>query len=257
MEKKRVLIVDDAPVTLTQVRRQLEEAGYAVEIATNGLEGMGVVRSRIVDLIITDIVMPVMDGVDFYNELQKDATTARIPVMIITDSVVVQESFKTLGVNEFVAKPIDGRDLLRRVEWLLNLSNHRKKFGKVIVVGNDITTQRQMQLILESSGFTVQRSDTGMESLTMTVKMVPDLFLIDVLLQDMPAKEVIKSLRSFIKLQAMKIIIFTQFDPENISDINLIEQLKESKNACMDVGANKYIGRFSRTTFADSLQEFL
>ncbi len=257
MEKKRILIVDDAPVTITQIRRQLEEAGYIVSIAANGLEGMSVVSTYNVDLIITDIVMPVMDGVDFYKELKKNERTQSIPVMVITDSVVIKESFQALGVNEFIAKPIDGRDLLQRVQWLLDLSARQKKYGKVVIVGNDITNQRQMQVILEGMGFTVQRASNGMESLTMTVKMVPDLFLIDVLLQDLPAKEVIRALRSFIKLKGMKIILYTQFDPEGISDINLIEQLKESKNNCMEAGADKYIGRFSRTTFAETLQEFL
>jgi CheY-like chemotaxis protein len=121
MEKKRILIVDDAPVTITQIRRQLEEAGYIVSIAANGLEGMSVVSTYNVDLIITDIVMPVMDGVDFYKELKKNERTQSIPVMVITDSVVIKESFQALGVNEFIAKPIDGRDLLQRVQWLLDL----------------------------------------------------------------------------------------------------------------------------------------
>jgi CheY-like chemotaxis protein len=257
MNPKRILIVDDAPVTVMQIRRQLEESGYAVEMATNGVEGLAVIKTRPVDLIITDIVMPVMDGIDFFQALKKDPSSAYLPVIVITDSYVIQESFRSLGVNDFISKPVDGENLISRVEDLLKLSLSRNRYGKILVVCNDAGVLKEIKNTLAIAGFDVKAENAGADSITTALKIIPNIILIDILLNDVTAKEVVKAVRCFFKLKSSKILLYTQFDPEDISDINLMEQLKDSKNACLEEGATKYIGRFSRTTFFDSLKEFI
>ncbi|MBF0531918.1 MAG: response regulator [Candidatus Omnitrophica bacterium] len=253
---KKILLVDDAPVTVTMIKRQLDNAGYDVVTANNGQEGLKIVANTPVDLIITDIYMPVMDGVDFYRELQKNSRTAKIPVIVITDSVVIQESFRALGVNDFIAKPTEGKDILEKVERLLSLIGSIQYDAKVLIAGNDRATLKEMALLLEHTGFNVTIAPNGMEALTLAVKLVPRFFIVDILIHDLPAKEIIRAMQCFIKLKSMKILTYTQFSPEEISDINLVNQLKDAKDACLEAGASKYLGRFSRSTFIENMPGF-
>ena len=86
--------------------------------------------------------------------------------------------------------------------------------------------------------------------------MVPHVVLIDILLQDIPAKEIIKALKTFLKLKGVAILAYTHFSPEEMGNVDAVEQLKESKNACLESGATKYIGRYSSLTFVDSVRNY-
>ena len=254
---KRVLIVDDAPVTLTMAKSQAEKAGYIVYVAGNGKEGLKVVKSQQIDLVITDVVMPVMDGVDFFNALKKDPSTMHIPVIVITDSMVIKESFRALGVNDFLAKPFDGDTLVERIQRIKKLELGPHRHGKVVIIGagcNDGVLE--MRRLLEKNGCSVVLSNNGVDSIAKVLRVVPHLVLIDVMLTDVSAKEVIQSLRSFVKLKETKILIYTFFSPEKMVNSEAVEQLKNSKDACMEAGGTDYIGRFSALTFINSVNKF-
>ncbi|HBG61223.1 MAG: hypothetical protein A2Y03_03985 [Omnitrophica WOR_2 bacterium GWF2_38_59] len=254
---KRILIVDDAPVTLTMAKQQAEKEGYVVYVAGNGKEGLKIVRSKKIDLVITDVVMPVMDGVDFFNALKSDPSTMHIPVIVITDSMVIQESFRALGVNDFLAKPFDGSVLIERIQRIKKLELGPHRHGKVVIIGagtNDGVLE--MRRLLEKNGCSVVLSSNGVDSIAKVLRVVPHIVLIDVMLTDVSAKEVIKALRSFIKLQDMKILVYTFLSPEKMFNVEAVEQLKDSKNACMDAGGTDYIGRFSALTFIDSMHKY-
>lgn len=82
--KKKILIVDDEPEQLEFASTLLEENGYIPLRATNGVEGMEIVRSEKPHLILLDIMMPEQGGVGMYQALKKDESTRNIPVVIVT-----------------------------------------------------------------------------------------------------------------------------------------------------------------------------
>jgi CheY-like chemotaxis protein len=77
------LVVDDSMLIRHSVCRFLEERGFAVESATNGLEALEILKTVLPDLIVTDIVMPKMDGSELINALKGSPTTAQIPIVVI------------------------------------------------------------------------------------------------------------------------------------------------------------------------------
>jgi CheY-like chemotaxis protein len=81
---KRVLVVDDEPDVRGYLRSALEDAGFAVETACDGLEALDAVRRDPPDLISLDLVMPKHSGAKLYRELQKDRQLSKIPVLIVT-----------------------------------------------------------------------------------------------------------------------------------------------------------------------------
>lgn len=254
---QRLLLVEDEATTVLFVKKRLERVGYIVRIAGNGQEGLRIVRSENIDIIVTDVVMPVMDGVDFYEELKKSPDTCNIPVIIITDSDMFRKSFGKLGVENFVEKPLDGDELLVKLEEIQRERNSEKKKMKAIVLGSDEETNEMIKELLIAKGFFVQVCGNDEEFMSDCLTMKPDLIFVDVLLSKIPAKELVKALKCFSLLLSSKIFTYTCLDPEQMSDVDAVESLKESIHVCNEHGVTKYIGRFAKTTFIESISEYL
>jgi CheY-like chemotaxis protein len=80
---KMALVVDDSMLIRHSVCRFLEERGFAVESATNGVEALEILKTVLPDIIITDLVMPKMDGHELINQLKAKPATAEIPIVVI------------------------------------------------------------------------------------------------------------------------------------------------------------------------------
>jgi DNA-binding response OmpR family regulator len=115
-----VLVVDDNKGVLEFLLLLLSKHGLSVIGASNGNECLDIVKSRSVDLIILDVMMPVMDGLQVCDELKK--MTPSIPIILLTarDDMMTRAAAMDLGVSEFVAKPVNNGDLLSRVRTQLS-----------------------------------------------------------------------------------------------------------------------------------------
>jgi len=80
---KKILLVDDDPDLIEILKYELDSANYQVETAPNGEEALKILQNFIPNLIISDVTMPVMDGVDFFEALKNNPKTERIPVLIL------------------------------------------------------------------------------------------------------------------------------------------------------------------------------
>lgn len=254
---KRILVVDDEPDLVDMVRRKLERNGFDVEIAYNGREAIDKVGGREFDLILTDVVMPVMDGFTFYKALKDNPNTSQIPVIILTARSNMEGSFRALGADDFLTKPFDGQDLLEKIEGFVNRADSPATHAKVFLTGNKVPVMREMEQILSNLGCKTRIVEDPFVLLKNCYEEQPDIVLLDVLLEGVRTPELIKSMRCYSRLKNLKIVTFTHFDPEQLSDIETVEQLKEAKNECMIVGATKYIGRYTMVSFIDSLREYL
>ncbi|HEY8899935.1 MAG TPA: response regulator transcription factor [Chthoniobacterales bacterium] len=116
-----VLIVDDEQDVVDLLRYNLNRAGFSVSIASDGLKGLEKARSERPDIIILDLMMPEMSGEKVCRALKEDASTAGIPIIMLTakdqpgDRIVGFE----LGADDYVPKPFSPRELVLRVQALL------------------------------------------------------------------------------------------------------------------------------------------
>ena len=115
-ERRRVLIVDDAPELLLLLRKLVERMGYQVEIASGAIEALGILKANPVDLLLTDWSMPGMDGGELIAAMKEDERHREIPVIVLTghDTDNERETATAVGCNRFLVKPIM-RDELQRV----------------------------------------------------------------------------------------------------------------------------------------------
>jgi DNA-binding response OmpR family regulator len=116
--KPRILVVDDEPDVLDLVTYNLGQAGFQTETAADGAEALRMARSSIPDLILLDLMLPEMDGLEVCKLLRRDAKTSAIPIIMLTaraseiDRIVGLE----LGAADYVPKPFSPRELVLRVK---------------------------------------------------------------------------------------------------------------------------------------------
>lgn len=116
-----VLIVDDHPVNLKLVRVLLESQGLAVRTAGSAAEALAVIAAVRPALVLMDIQLPDLDGLELTRRLREDAATATIPIIAVTAYAMKgdAEKMRAAGCNGYVAKPIDTRALSTLVTDLL------------------------------------------------------------------------------------------------------------------------------------------
>ena len=114
-----ILVVDDNKAVLEFLLLMLTKNGFNAIGASSGRECLRRIQSEQVDLIILDVMMPVMDGLEVCRELKKLAVSAPIVLLTARDDMMTRAAAMDLGVSEFVAKPVNNNDLISRVRTQL------------------------------------------------------------------------------------------------------------------------------------------
>ena len=124
MAGETVLVVDDDPVIQKLLQVNFEMEGYTVLTAGDGLEGLERARADVPDVIICDIMMPRMDGLEVTKALKGDPATAQIPILLLSAKAQQADvaAGQATGADDYVTKPFDPLDLLQRVAGLLERS---------------------------------------------------------------------------------------------------------------------------------------
>jgi signal transduction histidine kinase/DNA-binding response OmpR family regulator len=153
----RVLVVEDQQDVRKYIRSKLADA-YIVLEAKNGKEGFDMARQHIPDLVISDVMMPEMDGFELCQQLKTDDFTSHIPVILLTARAEDIDKLTGLetGADAYLIKPFNSKELLLRVHNLIELRKKlRKKFsGKLLVKPSEITVTSKdsefMQRLLDT-----------------------------------------------------------------------------------------------------------
>jgi diguanylate cyclase (GGDEF)-like protein len=124
-----ILVADDEPVNLALIKRRLEWEQYRVETAEDGGQAVEAARRTLPDLIILDVMMPVMDGLQACRLLKEDPTTRDIPVIFLSalDDTDTKVRGLALGANDYVSKPFRVEELLARVSVAIRLKLERDR----------------------------------------------------------------------------------------------------------------------------------
>jgi len=112
---KRVLIVDDSVTMRDMVTYTLSNAGFTVFEADDGLNALDVLQNKSVDLVITDINMPRLDGIGLIQKIRKTEAHAFLPILCLTTETAsdTKSDAKTAGATGWLAKPFDPETLVR------------------------------------------------------------------------------------------------------------------------------------------------
>ena len=123
MKPRKILLVDDSETVLLIEKLILKNDLYEVVTAKNGKEGVEKARQIRPDLILMDVVMPEMNGLDAVRQLREDDVTCSIPIVMVTTRAEVEsmEAGYESGCSDYVTKPIDSTELLTKVHNILGV----------------------------------------------------------------------------------------------------------------------------------------
>src|SRR5215210_4196298 len=144
-----ILVADDEPINRTLIQRRLERAGYYVLAAENGREAVSTALRALPDLIILDVMMPLMDGLTACRLIKENAATRDIPIIFLSarDETDVKVSGLSLGANDYISKPFKAEELLARVYVALRLKRERdslRKRAEEAIARADVAQERAM-----------------------------------------------------------------------------------------------------------------
>jgi CheY-like chemotaxis protein len=150
--KPRILCVDDEPQILKLFEGILVSNGYEVVKGNNGEEALEKIRSERIDLVLSDVTMPKMDGFELCRQIKGDERYRDIPVVMVTGLTAKEERVKGIeaGAEDFISKPIDATEVLARVRMLLKVrEEHERNIGQLLIDMGFITEEQlQEGLIL-------------------------------------------------------------------------------------------------------------
>ncbi|MEO0098024.1 MAG: response regulator [candidate division WOR-3 bacterium] len=119
-KKKKILLIEDEVNLQELIKFRLEEAGYEVLIAGDGLSGLSLVRTQKPDLVLLDLMLPKLDGYTICRLLKMDDATRGIPIVMVTARTMPQDRERGLemGADAYITKPADFTTLLAKIEEL-------------------------------------------------------------------------------------------------------------------------------------------
>ena len=120
---KTILIVEDEPRNMKLLHDLLQRFGYEIIEASDGEQGVKIAGEKIPDLILMDIMMPKMDGLEATRIIKADEKTKYIPIIALTSYAMKGDREKTIeaGCDGYIAKPIDIKEVLKAIEHFLTI----------------------------------------------------------------------------------------------------------------------------------------
>ena len=131
--KGRILIVDDDPHAVEILTRMLEREGYECTGAAGGPAALETVQNRAIDVILLDVMMPGMDGLQVCERLRGDETLRQIPVILVTakDDMETRSKGMALGVSEYLTKPVNKKEFLTRLEAQIRNRSRQRQLARM------------------------------------------------------------------------------------------------------------------------------
>jgi putative two-component system response regulator len=210
MKKPNILIVDDSPSVRFLIRKLLKPMNVEIEEAADGMEGLDRVKKRSFDLVISDVDMPRMNGLEFCRSFKSIETCRAIPVIMVSafDSERdIRRGFEA-GVEFYLSKSDVKTDLLQTVQRILSKATFRQK-RVVLVVDDSASIRHIVKEGLQNAGFQVITAGNGRTALAVMKKRRPDLILSDIDMPEMNGFELCRTVKSDNDLSSIPFVVMS------------------------------------------------
>jgi|GEM_PF-2689981 len=207
----RILLAEDNKDNQAMYRKMLERAGYVIDIAENGREAVEAFRSSLYDLILMDLQMPEMDGVEAAGQIRGLDSGKRVPIIAFTELPpdLHRQACLDQGMNDFLRKPCDEHTLLSCLEIWLPM--------RVILVVDDMKESRKLlKHYLEETPYAFLSAKNGIEAIAAVKKEDRiSLILMDMEMPVMDGYTAARTIRSLLGKKDMPIIAMTAHEGEH------------------------------------------
>ena len=215
---ERILVIDDDIVNL-KIAEHVLEKDYNVTCAKSGMEGIDILKSNDIDLVLLDLYMPEMNGMDVLAKIREDASISAVKVVILTSSGMktdVTEAIR-LGALDFIKKPFFPTEFLDRIKKVLNIA----KKDNILVVDDD---KMNLAIVHKMLGirYDVTCVSSGMDAISYLNNNVPDMILLDLHMPEMNGLEVLEKIREQDNLSDIPVVFLTA-DNDRKTEIDIFK----------------------------------
>lgn len=215
---EKILVIDDDIVNL-KIAEHVLEKDYTVVCAKSGFEGIDILKSDNIDLVLLDLYMPDMSGMDVLTKIREDESISGVKVVILTSSGMktdVTEAIR-LGALDFIKKPFFPNEFLERIKRVLQIA----KKDNILVVDDD---KMNLAIVHKMLGirYDVTCVSSGMDAISYLNNNVPDMILLDLHMPEMSGLEVLEKIREQDKLSDIPVVFLTA-DNDRKTEIDIFK----------------------------------
>ncbi|TSC67172.1 MAG: PAS domain S-box [Parcubacteria group bacterium Gr01-1014_72] len=238
--RKKILIVEDEEVLASLLSKKLTEAGYAVEIAADGETGYAKAKSQKPDIVLLDMLLPKMNGMEILKRLREDGILPSLPVLVISNSgqPVELDEVRRLGVRDYLIKlNFNPEDVLERVNTVFRTSTpetsgsasptshaaskksaaseHERHERTVLIVEDDTLLSKLLSRKLIEHGFKALVAPHVVTARALLENNRVDFILLDIILPEVNGFEFLKELKTSEKYKAIPVFIVSNLGQED------------------------------------------
>jgi len=244
---RKILIIDDETDIRTVLGMRLKDQGFEVLTASDGQDALSKLKKDTPDLIILDILMPVMNGFDFYKTIKKDPALIDIPVLIFTARGAMKDTFDAMDVDYFAEKTCDYAVIVEKVKFLLQ--------KKVLLLSKDPDVIDHVKYAMEKKKYSVYLVETARDLADKGKKAKYEIIIAHLPFLDMPPEDFVKETGTF-KGPAPKIIVFCDEKVEGTGDKDMVS-IDDIRIKWRSAGVNYfYDPRATEKTFAETVNNW-
>lgn len=223
---KTIVFVEDNPVVLAAYRQRLEQEGFRVEPAADGLEAMKILSQRVPDLVILDLLLPKFNGEEVLRFIHSQPRLKSVPVFILSTNSIVsaaEEQVLERANKRLLKDTCTPAVIIEAVQKLFAISpaanddtfagpanSSKPANAKTIVfVEDDPVVLMAYRNRLQTAGFHIQPAQDGLEAMKVLSRLVPDLIILDLLLPKFNGVDVLKFIQSNSRLKAVPVMVLS------------------------------------------------
>lgn len=210
---QKILILEDEKEVGQLYVKILKDQGYDPVLATDGVEGVKQIKAMNPDLILLDLGMPNMNGIEFYQYICDSKGKPRYSVLVLTGRTDLEALFNDFHVEGFIIKPFKKEKLLSEVEIILNKQYKKKEAEnakRIIIVDQNQASAQRIMTELVKGGFKCEIVNSGMMGVEMIMSDPPDAAVVNLNLTDISGDIVILRLQEMTKTKGVKYILYIE-----------------------------------------------
>ena len=242
-EKKKILVIDDEKDLVDLVQYQLEAKGYEVQTANNGLEGFEKLKTFTPNLIILDINMPEVGGIEFYSKISTAQGKSKYPVLILTARADLENTFIDIEVDGFMAKPFEIDNLVAEVGRMVSGASNSVIY---LIEFQDRPIVKKIIDFFHKERYDVVNIEDYRMLEEKVKKKKPKVIIMEYMQRGITGEDFIKKVKNNSLLQDCSIIVYSY------------SGLKEYEEKSLNAGADFYLDKPKNfDVFRDAVSELL
>lgn len=244
---KKILVIDDEEDLRDILSFQFKTKGYEVVTAEDGVDGLEKLKTMRPDLIVLDLNMPNMGGIEFYQKICGSNGRPMHPVMVLTARANTRQLFMEFDVDGYMTKPFEIEDLIKEAEIIIQRASNGSAAQKnetiknVFIVDNDSIALNKISLELLNADYKVSTSTSGGKAIEKIMSEVPDLVLVNLSLTDIPGDIVVQRLSHMAKTSTIRCIMYVKKNAQHDQEVLAKFAAKTGVAKCIEYSEPKEI----------------